>query len=96
MHGVETTLFARYAPQNLVFINGARWKSQRMLANPAFRRSMPVKLFGNLALELFKSMDTMDGNIEITDLMERFTLDAIGNAGFGNETKLTYIFTLIS
>ncbi|KAI8054841.1 cytochrome P450 [Thamnidium elegans] len=42
---------------NLPMINGAHWKAQRKVANPAFRRSMPVKLFGQLTQEMFKSME---------------------------------------
>lgn len=59
-----------------------------MLANPAFRRSMPVKLFGSLTMDLFKLIDGAGETVEITDLMERFTLDAIGNVGFGKQELL--------
>ncbi|KAI7899442.1 cytochrome P450 [Cokeromyces recurvatus] len=68
---------------NILFSNGHIWKSQRMIANPAFRRSMPVKLFGKLTVDLFKVVDDMPETVEVTDLMERWTLDAIGKAGFG-------------
>ncbi|CAO3639437.1 unnamed protein product [Mucor hiemalis] len=67
---------------NIVLLNGHEWKSQRKVANPAFRRSMPVKLFGKLTQEMFRSMETMNETINVSDLMERWTLDAIGKAGF--------------
>jgi cytochrome P450 len=65
-------------------INGDHWKSQRKVANPAFHRAMPVKLFARLTLEMFDVIEA-SGNpvINISDFMERWTLDAIGNAGFG-------------
>ncbi|KAG2199879.1 hypothetical protein INT46_009819 [Mucor plumbeus] len=54
-----------------------------MIANPAFQRSMPVKTFGNLTLKMFKTMEGYDTNtIDVLDLFERLTLDAIGLAGF--------------
>ncbi|KAI9476252.1 MAG: cytochrome P450 [Benjaminiella poitrasii] len=83
-HGLEETLSAKFiSGPNVVFLNGARWKSQRMVANPAFRRSMPVKLFGQLTLELFDKMEELGDMINISDMMERWTLEAIGRAGFG-------------
>lgn len=54
-----------------------------MIVNPAFRHSLPVKLFGHLTQELFKIMDDMDETVDVSDLMERWTLYAIGKAGFG-------------
>ena len=46
---------------------------------------MPIRLFGELAQKLFveldKEMDTKP--IEVFDFMTRWTLDAIGIAGFG-------------
>lgn len=57
---------------------------QRMVANPAFRRSMPVDLFGKLALDLFIAMEECGSqNLEMNEFMERYTLESIGRAGFG-------------
>lgn len=81
--GFEYTLMLRFiGGPNLLLLTGDKWKKQRMLANPAFHRSMPVKLFGALALDVF---DIINANptVEFTDLMRRFTLEAIGRAGFG-------------
>lgn len=48
---------------------------------------MPVKIFGNLTLKMFKTMEDYDTNtIDVLDLFERLTLDAIGLAGFGMDT----------
>ncbi|KAF7723243.1 cytochrome P450-dit2 [Apophysomyces ossiformis] len=44
---------------------------------------MPVELFGTLAQTLFKTMDRTGSTVDVPDLMERWTLDAIGKAGFG-------------
>jgi cytochrome P450 len=68
---------------NILSSNGEQWKEQRKIANPAFHRSMPVGMFGQLTLDLFSEMDKLGDTIEMTDFMERWTLDAIGKAGFG-------------
>ncbi|KAI9345051.1 cytochrome P450 [Pilaira anomala] len=82
--GDENTLAAKFIfGPNIALLNGEHWKSQRKIANPAFRRSVPVELFGHLTQELFKTMETMDEVVNVSDLMERWTLEAIGRAGFG-------------
>ncbi|KAI7883813.1 cytochrome P450 [Mucor mucedo] len=68
---------------NIGFLNGHQWKTQRKMANPAFHRSMPVRLFGELTIEMFKVMETMGETINFSNLTERWTLDALGKAGFG-------------
>jgi cytochrome P450 len=69
---------------SIVNVNGQEWKSQRKVASPAFHRSMPIQLFANLTMALFSEMEKSNTDrIDISDLMERFTLDAIGKAGFG-------------
>ena len=84
MEGKEDTLNSIFANgPNLVFLNGAHWKSQRMVANPAFHRAQPIQLFGKLTQDLFAKMDTMTETVDVPDLMERWTLEAIGKAGFG-------------
>jgi cholesterol 24(S)-hydroxylase len=66
-----------------VNLNGEHWRDQRKIANPAFHRSMPVEMFGKLTQKMFGVMDTMEKTVDVVDLMERWTLDAIGKAGFG-------------
>lgn len=48
---------------------------------------MPVELFATLTHKLFRTMDTMDSTVDFLDLMTRFTLDAIGLAGFGTDER---------
>ena len=50
---------------------------------------MPVELFGELTQKLFAELDKdIDfESVDVSDVMTRWTLDAIGIAGFGN-TKL--------
>lgn len=80
----EGTLQYRFSSgPNILMTNGSHWKSLRMIANPAFRRSLPVKMFGNLIQDMFDVMDQMEETVDITDLLERWTLDVIGKAGFG-------------
>ncbi|CAO3681720.1 unnamed protein product [Umbelopsis ramanniana] len=72
--------------ENIVGINGAVWKKHRMIANPAFHRSMPVKLFGKLSERMMLKFDKEgDGleNVDIPNFLQRFTLDIIGLAAFG-------------
>ncbi|KAI7893584.1 cytochrome P450 [Mucor mucedo] len=70
---------------NILMLNGPEWKKHRMVANPAFHRSLPVKMFGKLTQDMIKVMDKMEGTINISDLLHRWTLEAIGKAGFDFE-----------
>ncbi|KAI8878901.1 cytochrome P450 [Backusella circina FSU 941] len=67
---------------NIVTLNGHNWKEQRKLTNPAFHRSMPVALFGKLTQQLFSLIENNGGTAEMNDVMQKWTLDAIGKAGF--------------
>lgn len=60
---------------------------------------MPLALFGRLTEKMFSIIDQTEEVVDTYDLMERWTLDAIGNAGFGrpemtNRTVL-YIANLL-
>nr|BDB32844.1 cytochrome P450 monooxygenase [Thamnidium elegans] len=82
--GSEFGLLNKFvAGPNVIIISGDHWKSQRKVINPAFRRSMPVKLFGQLTQELFLTIEKLGSTVDVSDLMMRCTLDAIGRAGFG-------------
>ncbi|KAG0181653.1 cytochrome P450-dit2 [Apophysomyces sp. BC1021] len=82
--GREGTVSAKFiAGPNILLTNGHEWKKHRKIANPAFHRSMPVKVFGGLTQQLFHTLEKEGtNNVDIVSLMERFTLDAIGQAGF--------------
>ncbi|KAI8366859.1 cytochrome P450 [Blakeslea trispora] len=80
----KRTVIGKFLGDNsIVMSNGHVWKSQRKLANPAFHRSMPVNLFGHLTLDFFDVVEQHNGHVDFTDLIQRWTLDAIGKAGFG-------------
>lgn len=64
------------------------WKSQRKITNPAFRRSMPTKVFAKCIQDMFEVMDRMGETIDVSNLMRRYTLDVIGKAGFGNNLSI--------
>lgn len=52
--------------------------------NPAFRKSMPIHMFGSLAKKSFKIIEDHPGRqVPILPYFQRVTLDAIGTAGFG-------------
>lgn len=69
----------------MVLEMGQEWKNQRMIINPAFRRSLPVNLFGKITQEVFTAMEKKmeDATVNISDLIMRLTLEGIGRAGFG-------------
>ncbi|KAI8881514.1 cytochrome P450 [Backusella circina FSU 941] len=81
----NSTMLYKFAGSTnmLASSGGEHWKNQRMVANPAFHRSMPVKLFGKLTQQLFQEINKMGPAVNVPDLMGRWTLDAIGKAGFG-------------
>jgi cholesterol 24(S)-hydroxylase len=80
---------------NIVMLSGDHWRDQRKIANPAFHRSMPVHMFGKLTQQLFSEMENMESRVDFLDLMERWTLEAIGKAGFGMLKQAKYISLLI-
>ncbi|KAH8553809.1 cytochrome P450 [Umbelopsis sp. PMI_123] len=80
-------LFNKFAGlHNIVVLNDDVWKKHRMIANPAFHRSMPVTMFGRLnekkMLQFEKEGDGLD-KVDIPMFLQRFTLDVIGLAAFG-------------
>ncbi|KAI8137565.1 cytochrome P450, partial [Fennellomyces sp. T-0311] len=79
------TLFGRFAMgPSVLFLNGAQWKAQRMVINPAFHRAMPVELLGQLTRKLFVEIDNkLKSTVDFHNFMIRWTLDALGLAGFG-------------
>ncbi|KAI8577683.1 hypothetical protein K450DRAFT_282458 [Umbelopsis ramanniana AG] len=83
----QEALAAKYiGAGNIVTSNGDVWKKHRMIANPAFHRSMPVKLFGKLCEKMmvrFEKEGQGLENVDVPNLLQRFTLDVIGLAAFG-------------
>jgi cytochrome P450 len=79
------TLVSRFiGGPNIVLLGGNRWKKQRMVANPAFHRAMPIQLFGHLTQELFTVLDKQESSVvNASEFLQHWTLDAIGEAGFG-------------
>ncbi|KAH8555197.1 cytochrome P450 [Umbelopsis sp. PMI_123] len=74
----ESLLNRFIGSESIVASNGS-------IANPAFHRSMPVKLFGRLCekmmLRFEKEGDGLD-NVDVPMFLQRFTLDVIGLAAF--------------
>ncbi|KAI8879152.1 cytochrome P450 [Backusella circina FSU 941] len=70
---------------NGLYVRPERFGWEIQVTNPVAVKRVFLKqvhLFGKLAQELFEEMDKMEPRVEITDLMARWTLDAIGKAGF--------------
>lgn len=51
--------------------------------NPAFQRSQPVRMFGNVMPDLFTLIDQDPEHVFITPRMKSFALDALGLSAFG-------------
>ncbi|KAG2175882.1 hypothetical protein INT44_000360 [Umbelopsis vinacea] len=75
--------------RNMVSTNAHEWRKRRKIANPAFHRSMPVKTFSVLTSRMFEQIEKADGPVDVQNLLQRFTLDAIGLIGFGFEFNAT-------
>lgn len=91
--GNEQTLLTKFVGgPNVLLASGHEWKNQRKVTNPAFRRSLPVKLFGKITQELFVTMESMDETVNVSDLLLRWTLEAIGRAGFGMYSYFVWLF----
>ncbi|CAO3697771.1 unnamed protein product [Rhizopus stolonifer] len=67
---------------SVVMSNGESWKKQRALINPIFHRSMPIKTMGGVVKSFFAAIDKQDGNIDIANKMQQFTLDILGVTTF--------------
>ncbi|KAI8328859.1 cytochrome P450 [Choanephora cucurbitarum] len=82
--GTPDTLIHKFiGGPNIVLLSGKDWKRHRKIANPAFQRSMPVKTFGHLTSKMYQAMEDLGTDtIDVFDLFERWTLDAIGITGF--------------
>ncbi|KAI8877924.1 cytochrome P450 [Backusella circina FSU 941] len=81
--GNTHALSYKFTGRNIALLSGDPWKKQRKVINPAFHRAMPLDMFGQLTIQMFDEMEKLGDTIDFTDMMERFTLDAIGKAGFG-------------
>ncbi|ORX55713.1 cytochrome P-450 cyp509A1 [Hesseltinella vesiculosa] len=89
---LEGTLGSRFiGSNNILYTNGSEWRRHRTLANPAFKKAMPVKLFGEVGAATFKILDkqypTTTFTVDLLNLTERMTLDIIGRSGFGFDFK---------
>ncbi|KAF7721122.1 cytochrome P450-dit2 [Apophysomyces ossiformis] len=82
--GREDTIDAQYlGSPNVLFSNGAEWKKNRKIINPAFHRSMPVKAFAHLTQDMFMALEArMGAPIDAVDVMKRAALNVIGKVGF--------------
>ncbi|KAI9008847.1 cytochrome P450 [Phycomyces nitens] len=86
----DGTLFGKFiAGPNLAFLSGSSWKTQRKLINPAFHHSVPVSFFGFYTQRVIQFVDESNGQVNVTDLMGRLTLDVLGKTGFGFDFHAT-------
>ncbi|KAM3578762.1 hypothetical protein VKS41_008780 [Umbelopsis sp. WA50703] len=82
----HTLLHKLFGSANLVFSNGDVWHRHRAIANPAFHRSWDTKVFGRCAEVMSQQINKQiveHGDVDISTLFQRLSLDALGLAGFG-------------
>ncbi|CAO3631542.1 unnamed protein product [Cunninghamella blakesleeana] len=82
--GAPGSLLNRYmGGDSILSLNGDEWKRHRKIANRAFNQSMPIKLFSELTLEMFNTIERTGSTVNVIDLFQRLTIDVIGLASFG-------------
>ncbi|ORX94392.1 cytochrome P450 [Basidiobolus meristosporus CBS 931.73] len=82
--GTSSGFLFDFFGRNILNTNGQEWKKHRMVANPAFRKPWSTKLFGECVYDLFSAIDkNIDRVQDSHDLMQRLTLDALGQGLFG-------------
>ncbi|KAJ1919174.1 hypothetical protein H4219_002121 [Mycoemilia scoparia] len=80
---MKGTLNAQLLGDSLVFKNGQEWRSHRQVVNPAFHRSWPTDVFGNVAKEMIGVLTQMPkGPVKVDGVLHRATLDALGRIAF--------------
>ncbi|KAI8342363.1 cytochrome P450 [Chlamydoabsidia padenii] len=81
--GMGNPIVRFFGVSNVGFVDGDVWKNQRKVMNPAFRKSMPIHMFGDLMQRSFKNIEQDGYQVQVGEFFQRITLDAIGIAGFG-------------
>ncbi|PHZ09308.1 cytochrome P450 [Rhizopus microsporus ATCC 52813] len=79
----KRALVTKFLGQDNIFLtSGHQWKKQRALMNPVFHRSMPIKAIDEGVKALFSVIDKNNTNINVTTMMQHFTLDVLGITAF--------------
>ncbi|KAI8070672.1 cytochrome P450 [Gongronella butleri] len=81
--GEQNPLVRFFGKKNVALVNGHVWKSQRKVMNPAFHKSMPVALFGELMQKGYQIIERDGNQLRCLDFFHRLTLDALGLGSFG-------------
>ncbi|KAI8069524.1 cytochrome P450 [Gongronella butleri] len=79
-----------FGVNSILFENGDQWRKHRFLANPAFKRAHPIELFGHATNTMFKMLDEkyeQSFELQVVDLMNRWTLDIISRVGYGFDMR---------
>jgi len=81
---LENTIIAQLFKVNIVNANGEVWKRHRKIVNPAFRKQFTLQTFNPIASKLTDAWGN-GGVYNVSDWMQRMTLDALGHAIFNTD-----------
>ncbi|KAL1116660.1 hypothetical protein AAG570_005132 [Ranatra chinensis] len=90
--GIKTDEKANPLDSNLFMMAGPRWRTLRNKMSPAFTSGKLKWMFEQIETcgqELVEAMkvETVDEDVEVTDLMARFSTDVIASCAFGLEPE---------
>ncbi|CAG8492785.1 7324_t:CDS:2 [Funneliformis caledonium] len=84
-HGLGNRVKSFYG-NGILFSNSHSWRMQRKLNNAAFNRALSHDIIGKNAFKLFNLMDyNLDKPINIYDMMQRTTIEILGQVAFAYE-----------
>eukprot|EP01089_Gocevia_fonbrunei_P020845 TRINITY_DN7857_c0_g3_i2.p1 TRINITY_DN7857_c0_g3~~TRINITY_DN7857_c0_g3_i2.p1 ORF type:complete len:335 (+),score=49.17 TRINITY_DN7857_c0_g3_i2:68-1072(+) len=89
---VMREIYGKLFGKGIFAADGHQWEVMRKTARPLFMSSiitqhmLPVFIkHGNKVLQKFENVKNIKGKIDLQDLFFRFTLDSIGEIGFGTD-----------
>jgi len=72
-----------FGESNIVTSDGDEWRRHRRIANPAFKKQLPTKMFGECTEELIEKIhETQQESTVVHKLFQQLTLDALGRGLF--------------
>ncbi|CAG8580097.1 577_t:CDS:10 [Funneliformis mosseae] len=80
----------------LIFSNGDKWRTFRRLASPAFNNALSPDIVGEITFDLFNLMQhNLSRPIDIFEIMQRITVEVLGQLAFGYRFGAKSFYQLI-